>query len=63
MMMALLKYLDRGSKGDTKISKIIGDLLIITIVDQTKAMMEISQRNKLQGEIIWHTQFEFRNHV
>ncbi len=45
-MMALLKYLEKGSKGGTKISKINGDLLLITIEDQTKAMMEISQRNK-----------------
>jgi hypothetical protein len=47
MMMASLKYLERGNKGGTKISKIIGELLLITIEDQTKAMMEISQRNKL----------------
>jgi hypothetical protein len=47
MMMALLKYLERDNKGGTKINKIIGELLLVTIEDQTKAMMEISQRNKL----------------
>jgi len=46
MMMALLKYLGIGNKGGTSISKIIGDLLLVTIEDQMKAMIEINQRNK-----------------
>jgi hypothetical protein len=46
MMMALLKYLERGNKGGTKINKINGDLFLVTIEDQTKGIMEISQRNK-----------------
>jgi hypothetical protein len=46
MMMASLKYLERGNKGGTKTSKIIGDLLLVTIEDQMKTTIEINQRNK-----------------